>query len=114
MSQLSRFPITVCPTLTLATMAAHAKKFKDKTKEHVKQTKEQVDEALGKVRSQPWSEPLGQALSVTGTIVSGCGNFVPFLGMAGGALNMGSKLLNPKASMNDLRRAQETGCNAFH
>ena len=95
-------------------MAAHAKKFKDKTKEHVKQTKEQVDEALAKVRSQPWSEPLGQTLSVTGTIVSGCGNFVPFLGMAGGALSMGSKLLNPVATMNDLRRAQETGCNVFH
>ena len=84
------------------------------TKENVKQTaietKQHVDEALVKVRSQTWSEPLGKACSVTGSIVSGLGNFVPGLGILGGALSLGSKVLNPTTSMNDVRREQATGC----
>ena len=84
------------------------------TKENAKQTaietKQHVDEALVKVRSQTWSEPLGKACSVTGSIVSGLGNFVPGLGILGGALCLGSKMLNPSASMNDVRREQVAGC----
>ena len=108
----------------------------DKTKNFVKQTtaesKQYVDEALAKVvllmflihctiwflvlhheslsftqvRGKTWSEPLGKACAVTGGIVSGMGNFVPGLGIVGGALSMGSKVLNPAATINDVRREQ--------
>ena len=91
-------------------MAAIAMKVVDKTKQTAIETKQHVDEALVKVRGQTWSEPLGKACSVTGSIVSGLGNFVPGLGILGGALCLGSKVLNPKASMNDVRREQATGC----
>ena len=84
----------------------------DKTKDFVKQTtantKEYVDEALTKVRAKTWSEPLGKACAVTGGIVSGLGNFVPGLGVIGGALSLGSKVLNPAATINDVRREQVT------
>ena len=58
------------------------------------------------VRGKTWSEPLGKACAVTGGIVSGMGNFVPGLGIVGGALSMGSKVLNPAATINDVRREQ--------
>ena len=109
-------------------MAATAKKLVQDTKEHidaaatstkqavhdaakqaVQDTKQQVDATLAKIQSQTWAEPLGKACSVTGTIVKGMGNFVPGLGIVGGALSLGGTLLNPKASMNDLKRAQEKG-----
>ena len=79
------------------------------TKQVVQDTKQQVDATLAKIQSQTWAEPLGKACSVTGTIVKGMGNFVPGLGIVGGALSLGGTLLNPKASMNDLKRAQEKG-----
>ena len=40
--------------------------------------------------------------------MSGMGNFVPGLGIVGGALSMGSKVLNPAATINDVRREQVT------
>ena len=83
--------------------------IKGKVKEKVKQvsieTKQHVDAALATVRGQPWSEPLGKACSVTGGIVKAIGNFVPGFGILGGALSLGSKLLNPKATRNDLERS---------
>ena len=111
-------------------MAAFVMKVVDKSKEqmafakeYVKQTavdtKQHVDDALIKVhlhaawyllRGQTWSEPLGKACYVTGSIVQGLGNFLRGLGIVGGALSLGGMLLNPKATMNDLRREQETGC----
>ena len=84
--------------------------IKGKVKEKVKQvsieTKQHVDAALATVRGQTWSEPLGKACSVTGGIVKAIGNFVPGFGILGGALSLGSKLLNPKATRNDLERAK--------
>ena len=94
-------------------MAAIAMKVVDKTKQTAMETKQHVDEALVKVRGQTWSEPLGKACSVTGSIVSGLGNFVPGLGIVGGALALGGTLLNPKASLNEVRREQEPGCNTL-
>ena len=95
-------------------MSASAKEskigIKGKVKEKVKQvsieTKQHVDAALATVRGQTWSEPLGKACSVTGGIVKAIGNFVPGFGILGGALSLGSKLLNPKATRNDLERAK--------
>ena len=112
-------------------MAATAKKLVQDTKEHidaaaastkqavhdaaastkkaVQETKEQVNATLAKIQGQTWAEPLGKACSVTGTIVKSMGNFVPGLGIVGGALSLGGTLLNPMASMNDLKRGQERG-----
>ena len=83
------------------------------TKQAAIDAKVQVDLVVAKVRGQTWSEPLGKACSVTGAIVSGLGNFVPGLGIVGGALALGGTLLNPKASLNDVRREQEPGCNTL-
>ena len=96
-------------------MAALGMNVVDKsTKGHLKKaaidTKQHVDAALTKVRGQTWSEPLGKACYVTGSIVQGLGNFVPGLGIVGGALSLGGTLLNPMASVNDARRVQATGC----
>ena len=120
-SSLLSTPLLFSLRVTPATMASFAMKVVDKTKEKmddvasstkqaVLDTKQHVDEALVIVRGQTWSEPLGKACAVTGGIVSGLGSFVPGLGIVGGALSLGSKVLNPTASMNDLRREQETGC----
>ena len=87
-------------------MAAYAMKVVDKSKEQM----QHVDAALTKVRGQTWSEPLGKACYVTGAIVQGLGNFVPGLGIVGGALSLGGSLLNPMATMNKVHREQETEC----
>ena len=83
---------------------------KDRVNKKLKQisieTKQHVDAVLVTVRGQTWSEPLGKACSVTGGIAKGLGNFMLGFGILGGALSLGSKLLNPKASKNDLERAQ--------
>ena len=76
------------------------------TKQAATDAKVQVDLVVAKVRGQTWSEPLGKACSVTGGIAKGLGNFVPGFGILGGALSLGSKLLNPMASRNDLERAK--------
>ena len=80
------------------------------TKEFVEQasieTKQHVEAALAKVRGQTWSEPLGRACTVTAGIASGLGTFVPGFGIVGGALSLGASLLNPSATMNDVKRGK--------
>ena len=65
-----------------------------------------VKEGISKVRSKPWAEPVGIAMGATASI---CGslNFVPGMGIIGGALKMGSSLLNPAPSLADLVRSQQ-------
>ena len=70
------------------------------------ETKQHVEAALAKVRGQTWSEPLGRACTVTAGIASGLGTFVPGFGILGGALSLGASLLNPSATMNDVRRGK--------
>ena len=65
-----------------------------------------VKEGIDKVRSKPWAEPVGKALGVTASICEGL-NFVPGLGIVGGALKMGSSVLNPAPSLADLARNQK-------
>jgi len=63
---------------------------------------------LQKIREKKWSEPLGQALSVTASIsnkLSATG--VPFAGIVGGAAKIGSSVLNPAPSLADLKRMQQ-------
>ena len=66
----------------------------------------QVSETIKKIESQTWAEPVGKALGVTANICNGLGTWLPGLCILGGALRMGSSLLNPKASLADLKRAQ--------
>ena len=66
-----------------------------------------VKKGIEKVRCKSWSEPVGQSLDVTASICEGLGNFLPGAGLVGGALQMGSCLLNPKPTLADLRRTEE-------
>ena len=66
-----------------------------------------VKDGLEKIRSKPWAEPLGIAMGATASICNGLGDFVPGLGLVGGAINMGSKILNPAASLADIKRAEK-------
>ena len=72
--------------------------------EAFKKVKHTVDKSLEKVRSKPWTEPLGKTLNVTGKIVNGCGNFIPGAGIIAGALSCGSSLLNPEPSLQELQK----------
>ena len=66
-----------------------------------------VKDGIEKVRSKKWSEPVGLALGVTASICQGMGTFVPGLGILGGALKIGSSILNPSPSLADLKRNQK-------
>ena len=69
-----------------------------------KKTKKRVDEGLEKVRAKPWAEPLGKALVTTSSIVDALGNFVPGLGVIGGALSFGATVLNPVPTPQELMK----------
>ena len=64
--------------------------------EKIKKTAAYCSESLDKVRASEWSEPVATALTVTGTILTGIGHFVPGVGIVGGAFKIGSNILNPK------------------
>lgn len=69
----------------------------------VSKTNEKYSATLLKVRSQKWSEPLGKAMSFTGHILKYGGKCeVPFAGILGSALTIGSKVLNPAPSLEDI------------
>ena len=69
-----------------------------------KEAKNFVEEGLEKVRSEPWAEPLGKALEVSGKIVGAVESFVPGANIIGGALSFGATLLNPEPSIQDLQK----------
>jgi len=66
-----------------------------------------VKEGLDTVRSKPWAEPVGTALGVTASICRGLGDFVPGLGIVGGAINIGAKMLNPAPTLADIKRTEQ-------
>ena len=66
-----------------------------------------VKDGIETVRSKPWAEPVGTALGVTASICNGLGSFVPGLGIVGGAINMGSKILNPAPTLADIKRTEK-------
>ena len=66
-----------------------------------------VEDGIETVRSKPWAEPVGAALGVTASICNGLGSFVPGLGIVGGAINMGSKILNPAPTLADIKRTEK-------
>ena len=67
--------------------------------EKIKKTAAYCSESLDKVRDSEWSEPVATALTVTGTILTGIGHFVPGVGIIGGAFKIGSDILNPKVNI---------------
>ena len=70
-----------------------------------------VKEGLDTVRSKQWAEPVGTALGVTASLCNGLGDFVPGLGIIGGAINIGSKILNPAPSLADIKRTEQEVIN---
>ena len=64
---------------------------------------EYANEAVDKIRSKKWAAPVGVAM---GTTASTCENlnWVPGLSLVGGALKIGSSLLNPAPSLADLKK----------
>ena len=63
-----------------------------------------VKEAKANVLAQPWAEPLGVALGITGSICKGFSGFVPGLVILEGACKMGSSFLNPEPTLHDINR----------
>ena len=70
--------------------------------EKIKKVKESVEKSLERIQEKSWAEPLGKAMGTTGSIIKGCGSFIPGVGIVGGALSFGSTLLNPQPSLQDL------------
>ena len=62
-----------------------------------------VKDAIAKIRSKPWAAPVGTAMSTTASIAE-CFNWLPGVGIIGGALKIGSSLLNPAPSLSDLSK----------
>ena len=100
-----QFPFD-CKIENTAMAAKTAIKVAEATKTFVEDKKEYVDVYLEKVRDHEWSERLGKGCKTTGQIVTALGNFVPGLGIVGGALSLGGTLLDPTATKKDLARGQ--------
>ena len=66
-----------------------------------------VKDGISKVQQKEWAEPLGIAMGVTAGICNGLGSFVPGLGIVGGAIQVGSKILNPAPSLADIKRSEQ-------
>ena len=60
--------------------------------------------AINKIRSKSWIEPTGVALCITASILEGFNNWAPGRCLLGGALTIGSSLLNPESSFSDLTK----------
>ena len=68
-------------------------------------------EGLEKVRLQPWSDPLGKCLQLTGNILEIAGHCgVPCIGLLGQALTVGSNIL----SGGDVRVKTQRTFREFH
>ena len=65
-----------------------------------------VKDAVSKVRSQEWAEPVGKAMGATAAIFSAF-SFVPGMGIIGGALKLGSSILNPTVTLHDMNRLEQ-------
>ena len=77
-------------------------KFKTTTLDSVSYVKD----AVSKVRSQEWAEPVGKAMGATAAIFSAF-SCVPGMGIIGGALKLGSSILNPTVSLHDMNRLEK-------
>ena len=70
-----------------------------------------IEDNLERLRDKPWASKLGTVLSETGKLVAAAGNFIPGLGLVGGALSLGATLLDPPPSRQDideLKKSLET------
>ena len=63
---------------------------------------------MEKLRGKPWASRLGLVLSETGKLVSAAGNFVPGLGLVGGALSLGATLIDPPPSLQDIQTLKKS------
>ena len=79
-----------------------AKVIKKQTAKHIYNKFSYASEAIEKIRSKKWAEPTGIALGVTASVCEKL-NFLPGVSLIGGACRMGSSLLNPDASLADLK-----------
>ena len=64
---------------------------------------EKIQDAISRVRSTEWAQPVGRALGTTAKIVDCVGDFIPGAGFLGGALKLGAELLDPATTMDDLQ-----------
>ena len=62
---------------------------------------------LQEIQRKPWAEPAASALNITGTIINSLGASIPGIGFLGGALKVGSAILNPDVKLADLRRTED-------
>ena len=71
----------------------------------VKEFSGEVKAKLDDIREKDWSETTAAVFKVTGSIVDGL-SFIPGASIIGGALKLGSSVLNPDPSLADLRRSE--------
>ena len=79
--------------------------------EFVNKAKKKVEDIQGK----EWAPKAAKAMSVTGTVINALGDWIPGVGLIGGALELGSSILNPQPDLSDLQKKLEdieTGMNS--
>ena len=69
----------------------------DHVESNLEKVKNQLEENLNKVRSQPWAQPLSTALETTGKLLGLIEGFVPGGKIIGGALSFAATLLDPQS-----------------
>jgi hypothetical protein len=79
------------------------KKFFQKGESLVATSKEKLENA----QLKPWAKSTATALNISGTLINTLGVAIPGIGFLGGALKVGSAVLNPNIKMTDLRRTED-------
>ena len=75
-----------------------------KIKNNFSKMQSYATESLEKIRSKSWASPTAVALGATATILEKYGKDIPGSGIIGGALKLGSTLLNPSPTLSDLKK----------
>ena len=73
----------------------------------VKKIPEKGKSKLQEIQRKPWAEPAASALNITGTIINSLGASIPGIGFLGGALKVGSAILNPDVKFEDQWKAED-------
>ena len=66
-----------------------------------------LKEAQKNIQDKSWEESVGTALGITSSICQDLGGFVPGLSILGGACRMGSTMLKPVPTIDDLNRTTQ-------
>ena len=63
-----------------------------------------VKKKLDDVRSKPWAPTVATVMGVTGAVAAAMDPWVPGVGIIGGALKLGSSMLDPNPKLSHLNK----------